>query len=297
MFTDLLHENTMPKHWILFLVTLLFTGCSIAMVKPLPDKKITDETNQPKLQYSVAGEGRPVIVFLSGYGVNMDSSWSKVYPSAGKISTVFAYNRLGYGDSDKAKEPQTGAAVIATLRNLLRERGLSPPYVLVGHSLGGLYANFFARMYPQEIAGVVLVDSAHPDQQEMMRVREGVVQRVVTGIINTLDSALHSRHSEISTFDMTADQIRKAGPFPAIPLIVISAAKPPPAWLVRDEVLQGLRENQRDLTAMSPRGKQVVAQKSGHFVQNEEPGIVIQAIREVVDRSRNAGMKELNFAR
>ena len=287
----------MSKRWILFLYPLLFMGCSIAMVKPLPDKKITDETDRPKLQYAIAGEGRPVIVFLSGYGVDMDTSWSKVYSKAEKISSVFAYNRLGYGNSDKAKEPQTGAAIVDALHNLLRKRGLNPPYVLVGHSLGGLYANLFARTYPQEIAGVVLVDSAHPAQQEMMHAREGVVQRVVMGILNTLDSALHSRHSEISSFDVTAEQIRQAGPFPAIPLIVISAAQQPPSWLVRSEVLQGLREDQRSLAAMSPQGRQIIAEKSGHFVQNDEPGIVIQAIRDVVDRSRKTEAEELNFVR
>lgn len=265
------------------------------MVKPLPDKKLSDTASQPKREYAIAGQGHPVIVFLSGYGADMDT-WSKVYSQAEKFSTVFAYNRLGYGNSDKAREPQTGAVIVAGLRQLLRERGLNPPYVLVGHSLGGLYANLFARLYPQEIAGVVLVDSSHPAQQEMMRARQGVVQRVVMGVLNGLGLVAHSRHSEISSFDVTAGQIKKAGPFPAIPLIVLSATRPPPSWLVRNEVIQGLQEDQRSLAALSPRGRQVMAEKSGHFVQMDEPELVIQAIREVVDKSRQAGLKELNFA-
>ncbi len=285
----------MPRHWLFLLLALLFSGCSIAMVKPLPDKKITDAASQPKLEYAVAGKGHPVIVFLSGYGADMDT-WSKVYSPAEKISSVFAYNRLGYGNSDKAREPQTGVVIVAGLRQLLRERGLNPPYVLVGHSLGGLYANLFARLYPQDIAGVVLVDSSHPAQQEMMRARQGVVQRVLMGVLNGLDSVAHSRHSEISSFDVTAEQIKKAGPFPAIPLIVLSAAQLPPAWLVRAEVIQGLRDDQRDLASMSPQGRQVIADKSGHFVQMDEPELVIQAIQEVVDKSRQTGLKELNFA-
>jgi pimeloyl-ACP methyl ester carboxylesterase len=262
-------------------------GCPVAIVKPIPEKHISGELDDPKLEYAVAGEGRPIIVFLSGYGTDMDTAWSKVYPEAGKISTVFAYNRLGYGGSDKADEAQTGAVIVATLRDLLHKNGLNPPYVLVGHSIGGLYANLFARSHPLEISGIVLVDSAHPDQQKMLRIHEGVVLRVVSWVLNALDSAIHSRHSEISSFNETAGQIEESGPFPAIPLMVISAGKPPPSWLARHEVIRVLCDNQRSLAAMSPNGKQIIAERSGHFVQNDEPEIVIQAIRTTVDKSRS----------
>lgn len=286
----------MPRHWIFILLPLLLAGCSIAMLKPLPDKKISDATHQPKWEYAVAGSGSPVVVFLSGYGADMDT-WGKVYAQTEKLSTVFAYNRLGYGNSDKAREPQTGVVIVAGLRQLLRQRGLNPPYLLVGHSLGGLYVNLFARLYPQEIAGVVLVDSSHPAQQKMIRARQGVVQRVLMGVLNSLDSVAHSRHSEIASFDVTADQIKKAGPFPAIPLIVLSATRQPPSWLVREEVIEGLQEDQRSLAALSPQGRQVIAKNSGHFVQMDEPDPVIQAIREVVEKSRQTGQKELNLAK
>ena len=255
-------------------------------MKLIIEKHLYQIAGCPKLEYAVAGEGRPIIVFLSGYGTEMITSWRKVYPEAGQVSSVFAYNRPGYGGSDKADKQQTGAAIVSSLRDFLLKIGLNPPYVLVGHSIGGLYANLFARLHPQEISGVVLVDSAHPEQQKLLRVHEGMVQRIVTWILNVLDSAIHSRHSEISSFNETAMQIRDAGPFPAIPLIVISAGKQPASWLVRDEVIRVLLDNQRSLASMSPNGKQVIAEKSGHFVQNDEPELVIQAIREIVDKNR-----------
>jgi pimeloyl-ACP methyl ester carboxylesterase len=93
-------------------------------------------------------------------------SWSKVFPEIGKNTTVFAYNRPGYGNSSKAITPRDGATVVEELRALLNSRGLRPPYVLVGHSLGGIYVQLFARKYPDDVVGLVLVDSSHPSQFE-----------------------------------------------------------------------------------------------------------------------------------
>ena len=91
-----------------------------------------------------AGEGSPVIVFFSGAGMPIDS-WFKVYPTAATMSTAIAYDRLGVDRSDRPTVPQTGDIIVATLRTLLQRAGLTPPYLLVGHSLGGLHAELFAR--------------------------------------------------------------------------------------------------------------------------------------------------------
>jgi pimeloyl-ACP methyl ester carboxylesterase len=256
------------------------------MVKPLPDKQTT-EIAGARLEYVSAGTGRPVIVFLSGYGADIDASWGKVYTEAAKLSSVLVYNRFGYGGSDKVEKAQTGAAIVATLRTLLKKKELPPPYVLVGHSLGGVYANLFARQYPQEVSGVVLIDSSHPDQEKMRRGREGMLQRTVVAMLYGIDSLLHrSRHSEVTSFDETAVQIDKAGPFPAVPLVVITAGREAPAWLAGPEWARIHRENQLKLAALSPLARQVIARDSGHFVQNDEPELVLQALREVVEKTR-----------
>lgn len=240
-----------------------------------------------RLEYAVAGDGSPVIVLLSGYGAGIDVSWSRIFPETASFSTVFAYNRFNYGNSDRTVVPQTGTEIITTLRNLLRETGQNPPYVLVGHSLGGVYAQLFARLHPDEVAGVVLVDASHPDQEEMRRSREGAFRRVISGAINRIDAAINpERHSEITSFDETADQVRSAPPFPDIPLIVVSAGRGSPAWLIGTGFNRIFRENQQRLVALSPQGKQIVAEQSGHFVQNDEPEIVVQAIRDVVYKAR-----------
>ncbi|MBI3582412.1 MAG: alpha/beta hydrolase [Nitrospinae bacterium] len=180
----------------------------MAMVRPLDDKQTAD-IGGPKLEYVMAGEGNPVVVLLSGYGADIDTSWSRIFPEVKTISTVFAYNRFNYGNSDKVDVPQTGTAIIASLRSLLREKRLKPPYVLVGHSLGGVYVQLFTRQYPKEVAGVVLIDSAHPDQEEMRQAQEGAIRRATSGIIYWFDSVTYPRrHMEITSFAETASQIR-----------------------------------------------------------------------------------------
>jgi len=269
--------------WLL--VTILLGGCSFAFVKPLDDKEII-AVDESKFEYAKAGHGSPVIVFLSGYGAEMDTAWGKVWPQVKGISTVFAYNRLGYGASDRAEHPQSGSVIVAALRDLLHRQGLRPPYVLVGHSIGGLYANLFARQHPREVAGVVLVDSSHPDQQEITRDKAGVMQRVTSGVLFALDAVVHSRHSEITSFEQTAQEIKHAGPFPDIPLVVVTAGVAPPSWFIREDIVRMHEDNQRDLVRLSPHGKQVIAHKSGHFVQNAEPEVVVAAIRDVVEKVR-----------
>jgi pimeloyl-ACP methyl ester carboxylesterase len=273
--------------YLLLLIPLCLSGCSFAMVKPLPEKQTTD-IGGSKLEYAVGGEGWPVIVLLSGYGADMDTSWSKSFPKLKTISTVFAYNRFNYGNSGWVDEPQTGTKIIAALRNLLREKDLNPPYVLVGHSLGGVYAQLFARLYWDEISGVVLVDSSHPDQEKMRKAHEGAFRRAFSDTIYWFDSVFHPRrHTEIEMFAETVKEIKDAPPFPDIPLVVVSAGEKS-TWLVSDDFARILEQNQRSLAALSPQGKHIIVKQSGHFVQNDEPEVVVEAIREVVDKARES---------
>jgi pimeloyl-ACP methyl ester carboxylesterase len=101
------------------------------------------------------------LVFEAGSRATIDK-WGKVLEGASRDATVFAYNRPGYGNSDAAPTPRDGRTVVEELRQLLRQKGLKPPYVLVGHSLGGLYMQLFARAYPDEVKGLVLVDAMYP---------------------------------------------------------------------------------------------------------------------------------------
>ena len=101
-----------------------------------------------KVEYAQSGQGTPVVVFENGLGATLDW-WAKVWPDAVAEARSLAYNRAGYGHSDTSLAPRDGAQVVDELRALLQARNLPPPYVLVGHSLGGLYMQLFARKFPE----------------------------------------------------------------------------------------------------------------------------------------------------
>jgi pimeloyl-ACP methyl ester carboxylesterase len=131
-------------------------------------KNQTIKLNDLIIEYSLKGEGNPSIVFINGFRMPLDS-WNRLYPGVEKLGRVFTYNRPGIGNSSKAMSDQTGTTVVETLRSLLKVVGLPSPYVLVGHSLGGIFANLYTRMYPEEVSGIVLVEAAHPDEPKKQK--------------------------------------------------------------------------------------------------------------------------------
>jgi pimeloyl-ACP methyl ester carboxylesterase len=237
-----------------------------------------------RLQYVVAGDGPPVIVFLNGARMPLDS-WFRILPEAARLGTTFAYDRPGTGGSDAPSGEQSGTTIVDTLRATLETAGLGPPFVLVGHSLGGLYANLFARTHPDEIAGVVLVDSASRGDV-LQAPPAGSVARAINAVVAILDRVRgQPGHGEIHSVDATLAQIEDAPAFPPIPLVVITGGRRMP--LVPASAFQAHVDNQRELVGLSPLGRQVIGRASGHFPQLDEPALVIQAIRDVVERVRS----------
>ena len=104
---------------------------------------------------------KPVIVFENGSRETFDT-WGKVIAAVSPDASVFAYNRPGYGNSAATDQPRDGLTIVNALRSTLQRQGMQPPYILVGHSLGGLYVQLFARAYPREVTGMILVDAVYP---------------------------------------------------------------------------------------------------------------------------------------
>jgi len=102
------------------------------------------------------------VIVLEGGSRSTIDKWGVVPGQLAHDATVFAYHRPGYGNSEATESPRDGLTIVDDLRRLLRYKGLPPPYVLVGHSLGGLYMQLFARRYPQEVAALVLIDALYP---------------------------------------------------------------------------------------------------------------------------------------
>lgn len=234
------------------------------------------------LEHVLSGRGRPTLVLFNGSGVTLEG-WSRLYPHLERLGRVLAFNRLGVGGSSAPAQPQTGATVLQAARDLLDALALPPPYVLVGHSLGGLYANLFARRHSPDVTGVVLVEATHPLDRDMLQGHEGHLAKVLAKLLSVPPSVFRANlHAELAWLESAAREVEEAGPFPSVPLAVVSAGNEPPRWLVPTAVLRVRRQRQKELARLSPRGTHIVAARSGHFPQLTQPRLVLDAIRAVV---------------
>jgi pimeloyl-ACP methyl ester carboxylesterase len=243
------------------------------------------QTRAGTLEYVVSGAGVPAIVLLNGAGMTLEG-WRALYPDIERLGTVFAWNRFGVKDSDLPRLAQTGAVVVASLRELLRYAGLAPPYVLVAHSIGGLYANLFARLHPSEVAGVLFIEATHPRDQEMLQEHKTRLGRTLEKVLSLPQRLFRANlHSEIDAVPQTVDEIAAAGPFPPVPVCVVTGGAAPPKWLMAPTALAARLRHQRELAQLSPQGEQVIAARSGHFPQLREPALVLSALRRLIERS------------
>lgn len=245
--------------------------------------KSSMQTSKGKIQYHTSGSGQPNIVLING-GSGPVEGWMKVLSEVARWGTVFAYNRLGVAGSNKPQEPQDGLTIVETLREALTIAGIKPPYLLVGHSLGGLYANLYARLYPDEAEGVVFLEASHPGDLRLNDY-QGKFVKTLNKMLAMFDSlSPHKQFAEVRFVQRTADQIREAGPFPEVPVYVITGGKE--NRMMPEEVRRIRMDNQADLLSLSGDSTRVIAEKSGHFPQLTEPRVVIDTIKACVERIR-----------
>src|SRR5271154_5712859 len=119
-----------------------------------------------QLALHCAGAGGPAVVFLPGAGL-IGLDFLNIHEAASRFATSVIYDRAGTGWSEAIALPRTAADAARELHDLLRAANVPPPYVLVGHSLGGAYARRFAQLYPADVAGVVMIDPAHEGYAQM----------------------------------------------------------------------------------------------------------------------------------
>ncbi len=230
----------------------------------------------------VAGQGVPVVVFENGLGGTLDW-WAKVWPEAARATTVLAYNRAGYGNSEAATQPRDGAHIVEELRALLQARKLPPPYVLVGHSLGGLYMQLYARQYPREVAALVLVDATHPEQLR----GAGDPQTWPTWLKLTFGMLTSdTAKQELAALDATGQAVLGLPVDPAVPVWVLSALGP----MAQSSALADDANRKRAALATLYPGARQVWVDSGHGIPLEKPQAVVTAIRESIHEAlRKAG--------
>ena len=265
------------------------------------------------LHINCVGEGSPTVILESALGA-MSAHWVRVQQVVAETTRVCAYDRAGMGWSEPGPEPRDARQISSELHTLLKDADTEGPYVLVGHSYGGLYARMYAARYPNEVAGVVLVDSSHPEQftrspegramyEQIRRLgavipfltRLGVTrlfnvypahpdlppqQRAQIEAFNSSTRQVATTAAEFRATPETTAQVRSTGTLGDKPLAVISAGEQSSSWL----------ELQDELAALSSDSIHHVVEGATHeslLYESRDAQVTGAAILEVVEVVRN----------
>lgn len=268
--------------------------------EPVPGFESVDIGGR-SLRYRCQGSGAPTVIIEPGGGVsietvtswNLPRGWPVIIRDVAKTTRVCAYDRAGLGRSDKASLPRTSLDVAKDLHALLAKADIEPSFVFAGQSYGGMNARMFTHLYPATVAGVVLVDSSHPDlYPELAKVlpAPSPQDKNYALIKGWREGPDLSGSREWVDLKMNAELVRGAGDLGDRPLIVLSAS---PTWndpYAPDDVEPLIKEVEQrlnaDLAALSTHSKHIVATKAGHNIQADEPQLVTDAILDVVAQVR-----------
>ncbi len=276
-----------------------------------------------RLHIVCAGKGSPTVVVIPAMGAGA-LDWRDVQRTIAAKTAICVYDRAGLGWSDSALGLPTAVGMARELRTLLGNAGIRPPFVLVGHSLGGLVARVFTHLYPGEVAALALVDSSHPDQpQRLPKVwlrdhRGGKLAEVAleyarplglrrtvqtlraetgTGALTALALSSCKRRAwlkELLAFDAICRQTAAAGrSLRNVPLAVVTSSERDPklrrgsrAQRARSRFYPAWAALQNELTRLSPDSVHLVSESAGHHVQRDDPQLVINAITGLLERVR-----------
>jgi len=226
-----------------------------------------------RLYLRCTGQGTPAVVMDHSLGDGGDSTtWSAVEPSIAHHTRVCVYDRAGVGRSDPGPFPRTSQLMVDDLTTLLRVADIPGPYVVVAHSFAGLNVQLLARQDGgHNVVGVVLIDTLPPE---------------LIAIFDELGIPIPPPEDRVENPEgidirLSAAQVLAAPPFPPIPLLVLRIIQEDPFF---EDLWQELQLAQSQL---SPTGRLIVARNSGHFIQIDQPKLVVRAIVEVVARARH----------
>ncbi len=247
-----------------------------------------------RLAVHCIGEGSPAVVLETGLGAPSEY-WAPIQQEIAGLARVCRFDRAGRGGSDPAPTtPRTCADMVADLRALLHNAGTPPPYVLVGNSLGGMNARLYAYRYPEEVAGLVLVDGSHQDQfariggalpepgPDSPDSHKGFYRFWAGG--GWREPANNSDNADLGTSFQQVGDIGSLGDLPMVVLASEAFLREVPTSPEAGPRLHGIWQDlQRDLANLSSNGVYSVVESSGHFIQRDRPEVVVDAIRQVLD--------------
>jgi pimeloyl-ACP methyl ester carboxylesterase len=233
-----------------------------------------------RLYLRCAGAGSPVVILDAGAGDTLET-WDWVLPDVRKFTRVCAYERAGLGRSEAGLTPRTSERIVEELQALLSRGRITGPYLLVGHSFGGLNMRLYAARHPDDIVGLVLVDATPEDYPGQVAALLSPSDAEKLRTVRGLASAAFL--SELDNMADSAAAVRAATPI-AAPVIVLSSARGDGGPSMR-ALWTSL---QARMASSFPNGRQIIAEDSGHYIQFDRPELVVDAIREIVTSWRRS---------
>lgn len=227
----------------------------------------------------------PNVVFESGVGEDTQT-WSDVEPEIAKFAHTFAYDRPGIGQSSATTRPRTIEQMAEDLHKVLVASALHPPYLLVGHSLGGAIVQVFAHAYPAEVAGLVLCDPEDGRLIDLLHKNMPAEQweARTKALDQMMSQASPAQRAELKGATEGGDVVERAVPLPKVPIVLFSGTLKNPEFpgnpLEQDLKLQ----LQNELAKNTPQVEHILVPNSRHYIQNDAPKLVIEAVRKMVAR-------------
>jgi pimeloyl-ACP methyl ester carboxylesterase len=283
----------MPVRMVaLISAVLLLASCSSGGAEPV---ERTVDIGTHRLHAVVAGEGSPVVVVDGGVGAGSEEYRPLQDRIAGE-TTVVTYDRAGYGASEPGPLPRDSGTVADELKALLAELDVPGPYVLIGHSLGGLNVQVYAGRYPEDTAGMVLLDPpplgwlSGESYADLLSLAEQMTDEWQKVADRGRDSASVQERAEAAFFEMLASEHREMpgtsarlaaaiSTYGDTPLRVIASGVPNPMF---GEDAAGYQQywidQSRALAAKSSRGQFILAEDSTHRLHTEAADLVVETI-------------------
>lgn len=276
----------------LFVISALI-GCKKGSVpvnqnKPIPVELI--KVNGKLTEISKTEGSTAPVILISGFGSDL-RSWQPLYSALDPNTSVFTFNRAGVGASENIPGPRDAKTIAQNMKELLDACQIKPPYILAGHSMGGIYARMFYHLYPDKVKGIVLVDATHERQLDSLlsMIPQPDRDQAIAGMTAIQDSVLHTmpegslKEEFRANFATNYQQIREYPAIRNIPMYVVTSTQinpDNPPFVV--QVHEALHE-QWALSAGNL-GRLVKTAASGHFIQVEEPRLVAEGVRWVLSK-------------
>src|SRR6476660_3342164 len=255
-----------------------------------------------RLHLWCTGGGAPAVILDTGLG-GSSADWGFVQPDVARFTRVCSYDRAGMGYSDPGPSPRTARRIATELATLLDRSGIAGPVVLVGASIAGFNVRVFASDHPERAAGLVLVDASHEaDTHEVPPMARFVPLLSTFGVLRLFGVSFGQRveslppsvqryalatrfraagyqaaADEIIHIRETVSEVKGSRRKLTIPVVVVTGARG------ADE---NWRQMQQDLASLSERGCLTIARQAGHVVSVDQPEVVVDAIRRVVETAR-----------